>query len=382
VVTAALGPRSRPARTALSALGIAVGVAALVALIGIPATQAAQTAAELDAMGANLLVVYPGEDQRDHSTIPLPESAPAMLARVGPVTGMGVVRVIPEVNVYRTDLVPLGQSQGLRAGVGDGELLGTLKGDLEAGRWFEAGLSDLPTAVLGSRAAEKLGADLGHRVWAGQRWWAVIGILHPLGLASDLDSTVFLAPERARALYPEIPISAIYLASSPGKAEAVRGVTPATANPANPGGVAVSQLSAYAGAQEIISEVFTRLSLGLGAVALLVGGIGIANTMVVSVMERRGEIGLRRAIGARSGQIAVQFVSEAAIIGFLGGVAGVAMGIYGVFLYSAVTASVFAVPLWLLGAGPGLSVVIGALAGLYPSLKAARQPPTQALRTV
>ena len=148
-------------------------------------------------------------------------------------------------------------------------MIGTLKGDLAAGRWFEDGLTDLPTTVLGAKAADKLGAGLGHRVWIGQRWWAVIGILRPLGLASDLDSTAFLAPDRARELYPEIPISAIYLASTTGKAEAVRGVTPSTANPANPGGVAVSQLSAYAGAQEIISEVFTRLSLGLGAVALL-----------------------------------------------------------------------------------------------------------------
>jgi putative ABC transport system permease protein len=197
-----------------------------------------------------------------------------------------------------------------------------------------------------------------------------------------MDSTAFLAPDRAGELFPDLGISSIYVASAREQTAAVRRVLAATANPADPSGVSVTKLSDYYQAGQMIDQLFGRLSLGLGALALLIGGIGIANTMVVAVMERRGEVGLRRAMGARSGQIALQFVLEAALIGLIGGFFGVGVGAYATYVYTAVGHSAFAIPWWVLAAGPAISVAIGALAGLYPSMKAARLSPTVALRAV
>jgi len=241
----------------------------------------------------------------------------------------------------------------------------------------------MPTVVLGSNAATLLGADLGQRVWIGGSWWAVTGILGPLpGFAAQLNSSTFLAPGWAEKTWPDLPIDQILANAFPGKANAVTSVMAATVNPAKPSGVDVSQPTPFSSTQDYIFSMFSNLALGLGGIALLVGGIGIANTMVVSVMERRGEIGVRRALGARTGQIALQFVLEAAFIGLFGGVVGVGLGAYAVFVFAAYNAISFAVPLWVIFAGPGLSVIVGVVAGLYPCLKAARQSPTVTLRAV
>ncbi|MDR0432746.1 MAG: ABC transporter permease [Bifidobacteriaceae bacterium] len=382
LTTATLGPRTRMVRAFLSALGIAIGIATLVAMWGIPASQEAQMLADLDAQGANLVTVYPGTDQTDQSPIPIPQTAPAMISRIRPVRHVLTVKDLPDVSIYRTDKVPANQTGGITAAVAEGELLQTLNVELAGGRWFDEASVTLPTAVLADAAARRLRAGVGSAVWADNQWWAVIGVLEPLTLQQQLDSTVFLAAQPAMKLHPEPDISAIYIASAPRKSASVRGVVAQTANPSNPRGVQVSQLSDYYISQEMFAEFFLILSLGMGGVALLVGGIGIANTMVVAVMERRGEIGLRRAMGARTGQITLQFVLEACVIGLGGGLIGVGLGLYIVFCYTAVFNVIFAIPIWILAAGPALAVIIGALAGLYPSLKAARQSPTDALRTV
>jgi putative ABC transport system permease protein len=366
----------------LSALGIAIGIATLVAMWGIPASQEAQTAADLAAQGANLIQVYPGQDRTDGSTIPIPETAPEMISRIRPVSHILTMRDVPSVSVFRNDKIPETQTGGITASIAHGELLTTLNVEMANGRWFDEASGTLPTVVLGDAAARRLRVAAGARVWAENQWWAVLGVLEPMYLAQQLDSTVFLAPGLGSTLHPDQPISAIYVDSAPRKSAAVRAVIAATANPANPAGVQVSQLSAYYSAGEMFFQALLWLSLGTGGVALLVGGIGIANTMVVAVMERRGEIGLRRAMGARTGQIALQFVLEAAVIGLTGGFLGVALGVYVVFCFTAAIHIIFAIPTWVLAAGPALAVTIGALAGLYPSVKAARQSPTDALRTV
>jgi putative ABC transport system permease protein len=382
--TATLGPRTRLVRAALSALGIAIGVAALVALQGIPASQQAEIRAEMDRQGANLIVVYPGKDgpEFDAPEVPLPLEAPAMVQRIGPVEAVLVRRDLPEVAVYRNNLIPEGQSGSLAAAVADGDLPGALNVNLAEGRWFDAASRTMPTVVLGDGAARRLQVGVGNRLWIDHRWWAVVGVLEKLELASEMDSTAFLAPDYAETLYPEQPISSMYVSSAHGKAGAVRGVLAATVNPARPDGVSVTGLSDYFEAGQMVDRMFRTLSLGLGALALLIGGIGIANTMVVAVMERRGEVGLRRALGARTGQIALQFVLEAAVIGLAGGALGVALGAYATYLYTAVGHMAFALPWWVVAAGPGISVAVGALAGLYPSLKAARVSPTVALRAI
>jgi putative ABC transport system permease protein len=384
VATAFLGPRSRLARTGLSAVGIAIGIAALVALQGIPASAVAEMKAEMDRQGANLLVVYPGSDQNDWNApaIPLPETAPAMIARIGPVQAVLTRRDLPEAGVYRTNLIPAGQSGAIAAAMADGDLLGALNVGMAQGRWFDQAARALPTAVLGDGAARRLGAEVGRRIWVDGRWYAVIGVLEPMELAREMDSTAFLAPDFAGQLYPGTPIASIYVASAAGQSAAVRSVIDETANPANPRGVEVTKLSEYYEAGEVFSGIFATLSIGLGALSMLIGGIGIANTMVVAVMERRGEVGLRRAMGARSGQIALQFVLEAALIGFIGGALGVGLGGYATYLYTAAAHSAFAMPWWVVAAGPAISIAVGALAGLYPALKAARLSPTVALRAI
>ncbi|MDR2929742.1 MAG: ABC transporter permease [Propionibacteriaceae bacterium] len=381
LATATLGPRGRPLRAGLSALGIAIGIASLVAMLGIPASYQAEAEAKFNAWGANMVVASPATDRRTSEVSVLPESAPAMVDRIWSVNSALTVRAVPDASVYRSDKIPQAESKGLTAVVGEGDPLSTLTTTMASGRWFDNASSTLPTVVLGSNAAATLRAGLGQRLWIGQSWWAVIGILDQMpGFAGQYDSAAFLAPKAAANRWPGLPISQILVNAHPGEVDSVKSVLAETINPAKPAGVDVMKPTQYGYAQDYFFELFANLALGLGGIALLVGGIGIANTMVVSVLERRGEIGLRRALGARTGQVGLQFVVEAAIIGLLGGVLGVAFGAYAVFCFTAYSGIHFAIPAWVFAAGPGIAIVVGMLAGLYPSLKAARQSPTVTLR--
>jgi putative ABC transport system permease protein len=379
VATALLGPRTRKARAALSALGIAIGIAALVSLVGIPASQTEQMRREMDAQGANLIVVFPAETP-DGEVIPIPETAPAMINRIGPVNAVFALRELKDTYAFRNDFLAGGPASGVRVGFAEGNLLKSLRVEMSDGAWFDQASTALPTVVLGSGAAEQLGVQVGARVSIDSRWWAVIGVLEPMKLAEEIDTMVFLAPEEAKEAYNAPALSAVYVAARPGSTKAVHAVTAATVSPDHPEQVNVTGLSDYYGASELMEGAFRNMSLGLGAVALLVGGIGIANTMVVAVMERRGEVGLRRAMGARTGQITLQFAFEAGAIGLIGGIMGVALGAYAVFCFTAWSGIAFSLPLWVVLAGPAVSVVLGVVAGLYPAFKAARLPPTTALR--
>jgi putative ABC transport system permease protein len=385
VRTALIGPRSRKLRTVLSALGIAVGIAALTAITGIAASNQAQLLAELDDLGANLLVVQPGMGP-DQQVVPLPETAAAMLGRLDDVEQVGVLESVPtEVSVYRTDLVPEGQTNGLIAYAAGPGFLDAIEGTLVAGEWFDEATRGLPVTVLGSAAAARLGiGEAGARVWIGGQWYAVIGILDSAGLAQDVDAAAFLGDDWAREHVSgadDDTIAALYVRVAPGRVDAVREIVANAANPWSPY-VFVSPLSDLAGARETTDDALSGLALGLAAIALLVGGIGIANTMVVAVLERRGEIGLRRALGARPGQIAGQFVGEAIVLAGIGGVAGALCGAIGVIAYGLARGQAVVVPPDVLVGGPLLALAVGVIAGLYPALSAARLSPTTALRTV
>jgi putative ABC transport system permease protein len=384
VRTATLGPRGRPMRAILSAVGIGVGITALVAVLGFPASQQAENRAYYNAMGANVLTVKPGSGQTGGDATPVPETAPEMVGRITLVQATFTVRSVPDdTYIYRNDRIPTTESGGLAVWVGDGNPTATLNVTLADGRWFDAATRGLPTVVLGRKAAQQLGVGVGQMVWIDQAWWAVIGVFSKMSdYVSDYDRAAFLAPDYAATRFDDVPIDTLYVGTMTGQAGKVRTVLAATASPGQPSKVTVSPLSDFHAAQSQSEKTLSNLALGLGAVALVVGGIGIANTRVVAVMERRGEIGLRRALGARTGQIGLQFVFEAGLIGFLGGVIGIALGAYGVFVYTAYQSMAFAIPLWVVPAGPAMAAAVGVLAGLYPSLKAARQPPTTALRTV
>jgi putative ABC transport system permease protein len=383
--TALIGPRSRPLRTALSALGIAVGIAALTAITGIAASNQAQLLADLDALGANMLVVQPGQGP-DQVVVPLPDAAAAMIARVEDVERVGVLESVPDgIGVYRNDLIPAGQGNGLSAYAAGPAFLPAIGGSLASGSWFDESTRRLPVAVLGSSAAARLGiTEPGVRVWIGGQWYTVIGILDSAGLAKEVDTAAFLGDDWARDHVSEKDantIAAIFVRVAPGRVADVHKVVAQAANPVSPY-VQVSDLSDFAGARDKADSSLSSLAVGLAAIALLVGGIGIANTMVVAVLERRGEIGLRRALGARPGQVASQFVGEAIVLAGIGGLVGALAGAIAVFVYAALGAQVAVVPIEVLVGGPLVALAVGVVAGLYPALSAARLSPTIALRTV
>jgi len=342
----------------------------------------AEAQAEFDRWGANLLIVSAAKDKDTGQLEAIPETAPAMVDRIWPVKATLTTRLVPKASAYRTDKVPVGHSQGITVVVAQGDPFGTLSTSLKVGRWFDNATAGLPTVVLGYLAANHLGADIGHRIWVGQSWFAVIGILEPLpGFLSPLDSTVFVAPEWAECEWPGLPIDQILVNVNPGQVREVQAVLAMTANPANPRGIEVSTASDYGYFQAYVFDMIAIVASGIGSIAMLIGGVGITNTMIVSVMERQGEIGVRRALGARAGQIGLQFVLESSFIGCLGGILGVLVGVYAVFCFAAYYSISFAIPIWVLGAGPLIAILVGAIAGLYPSLKASRQSPMVLLRS-
>lgn len=382
--TAWLGIASRPQRTALAAVGITVAIAALVALTGASASNRAHLMARLDAMGADLAVVVPGIGP-DRNPVPLPATAPAAIARQDQVARVGVFETAPEgLHVYRNDLVPSTESGGITVAVARPDVLDAVGARLAAGRWFDEASRGLPVVVLGSTAADRLGIHRpGDSIWIGDRWYGVIGILSSAGLAADIDTAALLGDRWVRDTFEGDAIggiSAIYVRAEPGRIDQVRDLLAAAASPGWPH-VGVTKLSDLAQARATTDDSLALLGVALAGIALLVGGVGIANTMVVAVMERRGEIGLRRSLGARPVQVAGQFVTEAIILSGLGGLAGVLLGLAGAAVIAAVSAQPVVVPADVLVAGPAVSVIVGAIGGLQPAVRAARLAPTVALRS-
>ena len=379
----AAGLRARRLRSALTALGIAIGIAAMLAVIGISASSRAALLAQLKQLGTNLLSVSPGQTMFGESAT-LPENAPAMLRRIGPVTGVAATEVL-DATVRRTDLIPPGETGGISVRAAGLELLATLEGSMAAGRWLDAATERFPAVVLGAIAAGRLGiTDLRNpvNVWIGDRWFAVVGILEPLPLVPEIDRSALVGQPAAEAYLDATgDASTVYLRADDAAIDDVRSVIPRTANPENPEAVTVSRPSDALAAAAAADTAFTGLLVGLGAVALLVGGLGIANVMLMAVLERRVEIGLRRALGATRGHIATQFLAEAVLLAGSGGVLGIAVGSAIAVGYAATQGWLVDVPVAALVAGMAVAVAVGAGAGLYPALRASRVPPTEALRT-
>jgi putative ABC transport system permease protein len=214
-------------------------------------------------------------------------------------------------------------------------------------------------------------------------WFYVTGILKPAVLAPEIDSSVLVGFTAARRyLQFDGHPSTIYVRAQTSQVAAVQSVLSATANPENPSQANVSQPSAALTARAAAKGAFNGLFLGLGAVALLVGAVGVANIMIISVLERRSEIGLRRALGATKGQIRTQFLTEAILLALLGGAAGVAAGALATVIYAHTKRWAVVIPTEAWAGGLGAAIAIGAIAGLLPAVRAARLSPTEALRTV
>jgi putative ABC transport system permease protein len=376
------GLRTRPLRAFLSALGIAIGIAAMTAVVGISSSSRAELDRELASLGTNLLTVGPGKTLFGEDAT-LPTESVAMVARIGPVNEVAATGKVPDAKVYRSDRIPEAETGGMSVQAAHADLLDTVGATLASGTWLNAATSRYPAAVLGASAARRLGigaagADI--QVYAGGVWFTVIGILDEVPLAPELDAAVLVGWPAAESYmdFNGHPTT-IYTRTADAAVEAVQAVLAATANPEAANEVEVSRPSDALAARQATDRAFTGLLLGLGAVALLVGGVGVANTMVISVLERRAEIGLRRSLGATRGQIRIQFLAESLLLSALGGVGGVVLGIAVTTVYASTRSWPAVVPAWAMAGGVGATLLIGAIAGLYPAIRAARLAPTEAL---
>jgi putative ABC transport system permease protein len=382
---ASVGLRTRKLRAGLSALGIAIGVAAIVAVLGLSQSSQAGLLAEIRALGTNLLTVTNGQNFAG-GTAELPAAAPAMIGRLPGVTQVQDTGTVSNVNAYRSPLIPAINTNALSVDAASLGLPATAGTSIARGDYLNAATAREPVAVLGAVAAQRLGIDQvypGERIWVGGQWFYVAGILGPAVLAPAIDSSVLVGyPAAETYLGFDGHPSTVYVRAATSQVTAVDNLLAAQANPENPSQVNVSQPSAALTAQADAQGAFNGLFLGLGAVALLVGAVGVANIMVISVLERRSEIGLRRALGATRSHIRTQFLSEAILLAAAGGAAGVAIGALATAIYAAVKGWAIVIPAVAWGGGLGAALAIGAIAGLLPALRAARMSPTEALRTV
>ena len=405
------GLTTRRLRSALSALGISIGVAALVAVLGLSESSRADLIEQIEALGTNLLVVESGAGfgAGDAS---LPADAADRVARIPSVETTAATYPV-DANAYRNDYMSPDETNALSVRAADLELLDTLAGSMADGRFLDEATSAYPAAVLGSVAAERLGVtDLDERafivvapgdatgegssdsagiVGSNGAVVEVIGILDEFPLAADLDRSVLIGVEAAETYFgagdtgdaadTAATPDAVYARVGSGSLDQTRDLVSGTADPENPEEVTVSRPSDVLEAQAAAESAFTDLFLGLGAVALLVGAIGITNVMVIAVIERRGEIGLRRSIGASRGHIRRQFITESALLSGAGGLIGVAVGAALTAVYATSRGWRIILPTEVMAGGLVAAIVIGVIAGLYPAMRAARLSPTEALRT-
>ncbi len=381
---ASVGLRTRRMRAALSALGIAIGVAAIVAVLGLSASSRAGLLAEIDRLGTNLLTVTTGQTLFG-ATAELPVASPGMIARIGPVTQVADTGST-SADVYRSNLIPSVNTNALQVQAATLNLLPAVGSTVARGSYLNGATATEPVCVLGAQAAQLLGIDRiyrGLRVWLGGMWFYVAGILTSAALAPEIDSSVLVGYQAAeKYLGLDGHPTTIYVRTVTTQTTAVQAVLAATANPESPNEVDVSQPSAALTARADAAGALSGLFLGLGAVSLLVGAVGVANIMIISVLERRSEIGLRRALGATKGNIRTQFLSEAILLALLGGLAGVLLGILATAAYAHTKHWATVIPTLAWAGGLGAAFAIGAIAGLLPAIRAARLAPTDALRTV
>ncbi|HEY7397585.1 MAG TPA: ABC transporter permease [Gaiellaceae bacterium] len=391
---AGVGLRSRPLRAALSALGIAIGTAAIVGVLGLSASSQAGLIAEINRLGTNLLTVDAGQSLTG-GPAQLPREAPARITLLNNVTQVADTALIKNTYVYRSSIVPVTETGGLQVRATSLNLLPVLGTGLARGDWLNQGTARLPVAVLGAVAAQQLGIDRvypGQRIWLGGQWFDIAGILNPSPLTPDIDVSALIGYPAAQTYlgYLSIvggeqktgPPSSIYVRAATGHEATVQSLLAKSADPEAPYEAAVSQPSDVLTARAAAAGAFNSLFLGLGVVALIVGAVGVANIMIISVLERRSEIGLRRALGATKSQIRTQFLAESILLAVIGGIVGVLAGAIATAIYASTKNWAVIIPAKAWTGGIASAILIGAIAGLMPAIRASHMPPTVALRTV
>jgi putative ABC transport system permease protein len=381
---ASVGLRTRKLRATLSALGISIGVAAIVAVLGLAASSSAGLLAEIAQLGTNLLTVTNGTSITGQPA-ELPVAAPGMVGALHGVTAVQYTGALSNVNAYRSPYIPTIQTNALSVDASSTGLPAGVSTSMAQGRYLNAATENEPVAVLGYQAAQRLGIDrllLGEKIWLGGMWFYVVGILNPAALTPEIDSSVLIGfPAAEKYFHFDGHPSELYVRTQDTQSAttAVDNLLGYQAYPQDPSAVDVSQPSSALTARAETAGAYNTLFLGLGAVVLLVGAIGVANIMIISVLERRQEIGLRRALGATRGQIRIQFLSEAILLSLLGGVVGVSLGAISTAVYAHNKGEPIVIPTQAWAGGLGAALAIGAIAGLLPAIRAARLSPTEAL---
>jgi putative ABC transport system permease protein len=391
---ASVGLRSRRLRAALSALGIAIGTAAIVGVLGLSSSSQAGLIAEIDRLGTNMLTVETGQSLAG-GPANLPSDAPARITHLDNVELVAHTALVKEDKVYRSSMIPVGNTGGLQVQATSLNLPSVLRTGVARGDWLNEGTAREPVAVLGSAAAQRLGIDRifpDQRIWLGHQWFNVGGILRSTPLEPGIDNSALVGYPTARMYLGYVrmvggqeevgPPTSIYVRAATGHEAGVQSLLAPTANPRAPNEVNVSQPSDVLTARAAAAGAFDSLFLGLGVVALIVGAVGVANIMIISVLERRSEIGLRRALGATKGQIRTQFLTESVLLALIGGVVGVLAGAAATAVYADSKRWAVVIPVEAWVGGIASAVLIGAFAGLMPAVRASRMPPTVALRTV
>ncbi len=388
VRVASVGLRTRRLRVALSALGVAIGIAAMVAVLGISESSKAGLVAELNQLGTNLLTVAPGQTFFGQSA-KLPAAADRAVRNLSSVRDAAAVTAVSSASVRRNPYIEAAETGGIAVDAADPALLGTLSGKLARGRFLDAASERYPVVVLGAVAAQRLGVDRLRvsgrqvQVYLGETWFTVGGILARMPLAPEIERAALIGYPVAHRLFGTARnASTLYVRADPERVPEAAALLPAAADPQYPEQTQVSRPSDALQARADAQGTLTALFLGLGAVALLVGGVGIANVMVISVLERRSEIGLRRALGATRAQIGVQFLGESVLLSLLGGGTGIALGAAATAGYASSQGWIVVVPVLAVAGGIAIALMLGALAGLYPAARAARLAPAAALRSV
>lgn len=381
---AAVGLRARRVRTALSALGIAIAVAAVVAVLGIAGSAKADLLTQLGEQG-NLLTVASAESVNGRM-LPLPPTAESMIARIPPVRTVTAVGTVDGVTVRRSRAIPVEQSGGMNVLAAQPSLPAAMATRVLFGRYLDAIAEHYPVTVLGYEAAKILGItaiDAGTQVLLGEHYFTVVGVLAPVAVAPEIDVAALIGFGQAAQVFGRSAgPSRVYLRADPDQVAAVAAVLTATTVPDGGEDVQVRRPSDLLVARIAAKGAFVGLFLGLGGIALLIAGVGIANIMVISVLERRGEIGLRRALGARRRHVAGQFLLESTLLAAIGGVLGVALGVLATAVVARIGGNPVAIPPAGVAAGLGAALLAGALAGLYPAARAARLSPVEALRAL
>ena len=389
-----VGLRARPLRAALSALGIAIGTAAIVAVLGLSSSSQAGLLAEIDRLGTNMLTLEAGQSVTGQPS-KLPLEAPARITHLDDVQLLAHTALVKGKSVYRSRMIPATNTGGLQVRATSLNLLSVLNTGLARGAWLNPGTAREPVAVLGSAAAQRLGIDRifpDQRIWLGGQWFNVAGVLESSPLEPDIDNSALIGYPAAQRYLGYIslvqgerkagPPSSIYVRADTDHVAEVQSLLAPTANPQAPDEVNVSQPSDALTARAAAAGAFDSLFLGLGVVALIVGAVGVANIMIISVLERRSEIGLRRALGATKSQIRTQFLGESILLAAIGGIVGVLAGAMATAIYASSKNWDIVIPVEAWTGGIASAILIGAFAGLMPAVRASRMPPTVALRTV